>query len=98
MKTPAVPLSHAWLHETRLGQESPSVAYNERDDDHHHLTWQLIQESRRVPAGWKGEAINRVAMFVRLARIPSAHTIGDEQDEEKGSDQPTADQPVTQAA
>jgi transcriptional regulator with XRE-family HTH domain len=94
-----VEMLHISGHVKRADQ-LPGAEAAGRDDD--HLTWQLIQEFRRVPDEWKGEAIQQVAMFTRLAKLPPtgfqpAHIIGDE-DEENESDQTPAGQPTTQAA
>ncbi len=91
------------LHAERSISPERSLGPDTAGSDDEHLTWQLIQEFRQVPAEWKGEAVQQIAMFTRLAKLPPtgfqpAHVIGDEEDEEKESDQTPADQPTTQAA
>ena len=38
--------------------------------DEHPLTWQLVEEFRKVPDEWKHEAVGQMRMFLRLAKTP----------------------------
>jgi hypothetical protein len=46
-------------------------------NDEHPLTWQLVEEFRKVRDEWKHEAIEQVRLFVRLAKLPHPDASGD---------------------
>ncbi len=52
------------------------------------LVRQLVEGFRQVPDDWKQEVLDQVAMFVRLASLPPARVIGEE--EEAGGEEQEA--------
>jgi transcriptional regulator with XRE-family HTH domain len=46
--------------------------------DEENLTWQLVEEFRRVPDPWKRDAIDQIRWIARLAKRPAFRVVGEE--------------------
>jgi transcriptional regulator with XRE-family HTH domain len=63
------------------------------DDPHgedDYLIEELVEEFRQVPDAWKEEAVRQIAMFRRLAEMPSVRFIGEEEGDRDPDQEPGA--------
>ena len=70
----------------RIAARMPVGDDPQGEDD--YLIEELIEEFRQVPDAWKEEAVRQIAMFRRLAEMPSVRFIGEEDgddDQEPGA-------------
>jgi transcriptional regulator with XRE-family HTH domain len=75
----------------RPADELPAWKGPPEDDD--RLTWQLLQEFRRIPDPYKPDAIGQVALIARLTKRPAVKIIGDEsEDTPDQAEPPSAEQ------